>query len=781
MNFSERYWKWKRAFNRRKALIGKIFSTLLTLSVLAVVAYAAYNIHQSDLQRKALLNQTEDDSKIKTVKNYDYGEPGFNQVAENDKMILAADYTTGEIRVTEKASGMNWYSNPQDRDEDKLVLRRPLLNSQIVVDFVTMDKGIEIPDFDSNTYSVRKGTMTHELVENGVKFTFGFTTANVYIPVQYTLTEDGFQAEVLVNEITGVGSNPFMIKSIALLPYFGAGGLEDDGYLFVPDGSGALINFNNNKQAMMQYNEPVYGLNPTHVLNNQQPVKEQISLPVFGAKVNDHAFLGVITAGDACSTITAVTSRKNSSYNQVYANADLCDYVLEQLNGNHAGGVDSHTIDYRANQTEGANYTVRYFFLENEEANYTGMSKLYRDYLKKNGDLKDSELADEKYMVLDLIGAVSIQKYVMGVKKPVVTAMTTYNQVCEIVKELKAQGVENLIINYIGAMDGGLNNQMYNEVSTESALGSKKEFQNMVAYLKEQGVLLFLETNPIDLYEDGNGYKENRDSVKTFYNAYAFQYQYYLDTNAKNNKSRWHLLRPALVSEVTGDFVSTLSDWGIENVTIERMGESLFSDYNEEADKYISRTSVINLWRDTLKNADDATKYLMLHGGNAFTTAYADVITDVADSHSSFDMQDQSVPFYQLVFQENTLLTSAGINTTVDYEYAFLKALETGCSLKYNLIYGNVSDLVGTDYNTMVSYSYDYWKDLAAEQYKELQQAVGQLAGKDIINHTYLDKEVTMTQYDSAAVIVNYSDKAYNYEGNIIPSMDYLILQGGAQ
>ena len=434
----------KRAFRKRRELIGRIIRAALLVTLLVLVVIAAINIKKSDDRIKELANIEKSKDTIKAVKNYDYGEPGFNKVAENDKMILEADFTTGEIRVTEKASGKEWYSNPVDKDNDEVVTLKNRLASQFYVKFVNYEAGVTV-ELDNVSNSIKKGTMTHELIENGVKFRFGFTTANVYIPVQYTLTEDGFQAEIVASEIQGVGANPYLVDTVSLLPYFGAGGLEDEGYLFVPDGSGALINFNNNKQAMQIYNAPVYGSNPTVVTTKQGTVRETIRLPIFGAKVNDHAFLAVITSGDASSTITASTSRKINSYNYVHANAVLTDYNLKILKGDQNAGKNSTTIDYKDNQTEGKNYCVRYFFLEGENANYTGMSNCYRDYLVKNDLLKDSPLADEKYMVVDLVGAVSIKKYVMGVKRPVVTALTTYDDVCQIVKELKAQGVENLI------------------------------------------------------------------------------------------------------------------------------------------------------------------------------------------------------------------------------------------------------------------------------------------------------------------------------------------------
>lgn len=778
MNIKDVFWKWKRAIRKRSELIGRIISICLVVFLLALVAYIGVTTYQSDIERQAIANAEKDTSSIKANSRRDYGDPGFREVAENDSLILSADFTTGEICLTQKSSGMKWYSNPQDRENDKYVTLKNRVSAQFFVKFVNLAEGVR-QEMDNCGGSIKKGGMEHTLIENGIKFTFAFPVANVYIPVQYILDGEGFRAEIVTSEITGVGSNPFLVESVALLPFFGAGGLEDEGYLFVPDGSGALIEFNNNKQSRQAYNAMVYGNNATLEKLEQETVRETASLPVFGAKCNDNAFFAIITNGDTNTTITATTSKKDSAYNHVYANAVLREYKLNKNNISAAALVESHAIAYSKDLMEGQNYSVKYFFLEGDNANYTGMSNLYRDYLIENDLLKSSELSGKKYMVLDLIGAVSIEKYVVGVKKPVVTALTTYNDVCQIVKDMKQAGVENLIVNYIGAMNSGLNNKLFDKVETESVLGTKKEFRNMISYLEEEGVLLFMESNPIDLYNNGNGYAENKDSVKTFFDKYAFQYLYELDLGKYIKDTRWHLLQPAQVSELVDKYAASFKNWDLENISLDQIGEMIYSDY-DEGKNYISRYKVLDLWKQALSSADQQTKYLMVHRGNAYCSSYADVITDVPNTHSNFEMEDESIPFYQMTFQDNTLLTAEGINTTVDYEYAFLKALETGCSLKYNLIYGDVSQLVGTAYNTMVSYSYDYWKTLMADQYKAMQDAVGQFTGKKIVKHEFLTDDVTLTKYESAEVIVNYGTESFTYNGKEIGARDYLILSGGA-
>lgn len=779
MNITDLYWKWKRAIRKRRETIARVTTIVLVALLVAVIGYAAVSILQDDAERAAIAGQDKDKTTIKATKKYDYGDPGFQKVAENDKLILSADFTTAEIEITEKASGMKWYSNPQDRDTDTVVAIKSRLSSQIHINFLDLEKGVFI-EMDNYGGSIQKGRMTSEKIENGVKFTFGFPTANVYIPVQYILTEDGFQAEIVTSEIKGVGSNPYAVETVSLLPYFGAGTQNDEGYLFVPDGSGALINYNNGKHDDQSYSGMVYGNNPTIETTEAGTVKEIISMPVFGAKTNDNAFFGVIVAGEGCSKISATTSNRDSNYNHVYPSAVLREYSILYKKGDNNTHKASYTIDYSDDLMDGDNYAVRYFFLEGDKANYVGMSELYREYLKEQGKLKDSELADKKYTVLDLVGAVSIKKYVLGVKKPVVTALTTYNEVCDIVKELKEKGVENIAINYIGALNSGLNNKTYNTVSPESVLGSKREFKAMIEYLEKEGVLLFLESNPVDLYEDGNGLTENGESTKTFFDHYAFQYKYELDKGTPIETTRWHLLRPQLLAGVTEGFAKSAAKWNVNQVSFARLGEVLYAYYYKD-EHYASRTQGLKLWDEAMKAADENSKYLMLHGGNAYCAPYADVITDVADSHSNFDMQDAAIPFYQLTFQGNTLLTGDGINTTVDYEYAFLKALETGTSLKFNLIYGDVSQLVGTDYNTMVSYSYDYWKDTLVEESAAMQKAVAQFAGEEIVHHEILEENVTLTSYKSGDVIVNYRNEAYTYEGHEIGARDYLVLPGGAK
>ena len=791
MDIKNKLFKFKRAIRRNRDVIAKVFSTTLTIALVIGVAWGAYAIYQSDLAYEAEMNKPVDDDGLEKGKGptEDKSPEAFKLVADKDGMKLYANFTNGEIKVVDKF-GVEWYSNPVDRQTAPLPAKKPMINSQIHVEFFDVKNKVP-PAGDFNNYgdSIRVGGMSYELLKDGsgVKFTFAFPTANVIIPVQYSIVDGAFQAEVVTNEIQRIGDNAYEVVNIKLLPYFGAANDKTDGELLVPDGSGALIKFNNGKNhpGINFYNSQVYGRNITLDQTKAEPVREQVNLPIFGSKWEgkygnpDSAFLGVIISGDASANIVASTSGKQSSYNTIHATANMTEYTHKKVEGGVLAGNATNIMAISDNQMNKQNFAVRYYFLSGEKASYVGMAEQYRTHLEAVNQLKKTALADKKYLVLDLVGAVSIEKYVFGIMQPVVTPLTTYNDVVTIVKELKAEGVNNLVINYIGALDGGLNNMMFSSVKTESILGSDKDFRAMIDYLKQEGVLFFLESNPVDLYNTGHGYDNNAHSAKTFYNGYAFQYNYVLDSEQKT-KERWHILHPALIAEFVDKYATSAQSEQIGNISLDRLGNVLYTDYADDVPS-TTRSHSLAFWKEALRIADEKSDNLLVHGGNAYTLAYADIVSDVANASSDYDMEDVAVPFYQIVFQGGTVLAPTGFNMSVDYERELLRVLENGTNLKYNLIYGDVDQLVGTEYNTMVSYSYTRWKEKIVAQYKTLQDATAQFAGKNIIGHQILAEDVTMTEYENGKVIVNYRSEAYTYEGTEIPAKHYVVLQGGTK
>ncbi len=70
----------------------------------------------------------------------------------------------------------------------------------------------------------------------------GLANANAvfYVAVEYQITDEGLVATIPANSIS-YDEEAYQFQSLSLLPYMGASSGTDDGYTFIPDGSGTII------------------------------------------------------------------------------------------------------------------------------------------------------------------------------------------------------------------------------------------------------------------------------------------------------------------------------------------------------------------------------------------------------------------------------------------------------------------------------------------------------------------------------------------------------------
>ncbi|NCU26992.1 hypothetical protein EOM86_09770, partial [Candidatus Nomurabacteria bacterium] len=110
------------------------------------------------------------------------------------------------------------------------------------------------------------------------------------IPVEYVIRDGRFSVNVPVDEIEYPEQYP--VLNISLCPFFAAQKNDEPGYIFMPDGSGVLIEFDEDDTRTLSLN--VY----SNDISTGTPVKPIVSrpvlLPVFGIKSGESAVLGII-------------------------------------------------------------------------------------------------------------------------------------------------------------------------------------------------------------------------------------------------------------------------------------------------------------------------------------------------------------------------------------------------------------------------------------------------------------------------------------------------------
>ena len=107
------------------------------------------------------------------------------------------------------------------------------------------------------------------------------------------------------------------------------------------------------------------------------------------------------------------------------------------------------------NGYSGEAYSLRYYLLEEDKADYVGMAQTYREYLISQG-MEKKEAASEASLYLTLYGGIEDTEYFLGVPYKSVEKLTSYEETRQILSELKAGGVDKLTVRYSGWQKDGL-------------------------------------------------------------------------------------------------------------------------------------------------------------------------------------------------------------------------------------------------------------------------------------------------------------------------------------
>lgn len=704
---------------------------------------------------------------------------GSVRAAQNRQLALDFNPQTAEIAVTDVTSGIVWRSNPEDRANDAVArgVKKMDLNAQLLVDYI--DPLIKPNQLNSFIGSVQDKSFTWKQIQDGIEVIYDFKKAGFTIPLRYTLHDDALVASVDSGRIEQ--RDKYRIVNLSLLPFFGAGSVRDNGYLFVPDGSGALINFNNNKALYKSYNERVYGGDHALATPEQTNAKEDVRLPVFGLKNEDSAFLAVIHQGAYQAGITAEVSGKNNQYNSVFSYLNMTEFETNVL----MEGSPNEKQVVRASASDAGHqpFELRYYFLSGAKANYSGMAERYRKYLVEDQGVKAiSESAvkgiapktEQIPLLVDFLGGIKKRTTFLGIPYETVEPLTSFKDVSSAATQLQNNGINNLQIRYEGWLNGGMKDKIPVNVDAESKLGGNQGFKSLQNDLEQKGVAFYPAIDPVLYYKGGNGFYKFFDVSKSITRAPALLYKYSISTGVKNTLVQpWYLLKPESVKEGLERFSASAAKNGVKRIAMQTIGSTLYSDFRRDL---LSKNGTGKLWEEGLKAASSQIKGIAFDHADAYTFPFAESISDVPLSASGFDSEDGSIPFYSMVVSGLIPAFSEPLNLSGNPEQYVLKLIETGTYPAYRFIGEDGSKLKGTDYDNLFSADFNQWKDDVYKQYQLINKALEPVRGQAIIHHEQIAKGVYRTTFaNGKSILTNYTDKAVAIGQDRIESSGYLL------
>ncbi|MCM3173079.1 DUF5696 domain-containing protein [Paenibacillus sp. MER 99-2] len=613
--------------------------------------------------------------------------------------------------------------------------------------------------------------LAYDNQENGVEGGGTSEKPSFEIPVEYRLEEGTLLVTVPLSQVKESGQ--YRIRNIDLLAYFGAADAEEEGYMFVPDGSGSLIHLNNGKIKEEQYVQRVYGMDPNDNSLSRPQVSESAHMPVFGLKNGDRAWFAIIEKGDAMASIAADIGGRQNSYNHVYSSFSLRgEDELEMYTSQKI-----QEIQLLSEEPFRGDIQVRYQFLQGNDASYSGMARLYQQQLMNQDVLKPLVDQEDIPFYVNVLGAVDKRASFLGVPYRTTLAMTTYEQASTIAEELQQKGLKHVQMRYQGWFGGGYSHHTPTRVKLDSEVGSSSELKQLSEQLRESGGALFPDVAFQHIYHNDSRFAPSADAARFVTKETAQLYPYNPALNRMDqSRDDYYLLSAAKLPYVVSEFAEKVGKLELQGLSLRDLGQVLSSDYRDS--RVIHRETAKNIVQEQLEKLQQTYPNMMLSSANAYAWGYAQHIVDVPRGSSRFNITDEEVPFYEMVIHGYKDYAGSPMNTSGDQDLRkqLLRSLELGAAPQFQWTYEPSSLMKLTNYDSAYATDYAYWVDEAVELYQEANEVLRGLRTQTIVDHKRIQDGVVQVNYSGGAqILVNYTSEPVTVDNIVVDAADYAL------
>ncbi|MBE5800727.1 MAG: hypothetical protein E7319_00370 [Clostridiales bacterium] len=591
----------------------------------------------------------------------------------------------------------------------------------------------------------------------------------------YRLEENDLVVEVPYSEIKYKPDYP--ITYLTLLPMFGAAGVEEDGFMFIPEGGGALINYNNGKLAQNSYYANVYGWDYATV-RSELVNETRNTFPVFGMTGQGGSFICIIEGSPSYAGLMADISMRYNAYNWMCAKYNVLHFDQYNVSARTAQLVYMYEKEIPDNDS----IIQRYRFIDSD--NYVAMATAYGEYLReKEPLLKDAVASEDVPVSVEMVGAIDKTVVKFGLPIDSVYPTTSFLQAQDILNQFVDGGVRNLNVQLSGWCNGGITQKVFNKIRVLKELGGTKDLKALMNTAAEKNVPLYLDGITCFAYDSGlfQGFipfnNAARYTTREQVHIYPYDVITYLEADWLDP---YYLVKPEYAKQNATTLINGLKELGASGVSFRDIGYLLSADYNPR--NVVTREQVKAMNIQTMQEARDAGQNVMIRMGNDYAIPYADLITDMDLWGTKYSIIDQQVPFYQIALHGMKDYTGAPINLASDYRRELLKCAEYGSGLNFTFMAEDTKLLQDTTHSGYFAAYYLPWADEVLEMAKQYQDDMAGLNQLAIVDHVQLSDEVTVTTYaDGTQVYVNYDDVGHSYDGVYIAAQDYAVKRGDSK
>ncbi|MGL5296707.1 MAG: DUF5696 domain-containing protein [Culicoidibacterales bacterium] len=733
----------------------KTILTLLATCCVAQTLSLPVAAQQVDLKYLSNLH-TQVEPAQEPVQSLQPSLEGFEQIAENESLIVYVEPTSLALKIYNKKSDYLWSSTIDNKENEKLNNTwQKYVESAVTITYIDSKNR-------SSTESITtdESEVEFQKIENGFAAKVKFSESKITVGFEVKLEDDELVVHVPQNQVEDGLKNK--IVSLDLYPFLGATkNAEIEGYMFLPDGSGALMRYEDGSKnrATAPYIGNIYGTDlgfaPTQGTTEIQP-PEQIYAPVYGVVHGEkqQGLSALIESGTEYAQIQAYPAGLSTEYNFLFSRFAYRHQYFQPTSKDMTG-VNVYQTD--KNEFDA---TIRYDFYEGETASYTGFAKEYQKYLVDTAVLTEKTAA-EVDMRIEFLGA----ERKKGLLFSSVIPLTTFEQAQEIIQDLYSEDIKNLDVAYRGYTKGGMSGTNPQHFPLERKVGTKAELQEFQTLLAENGTELGLYLDLVLADSEMKNYSGTKDVAKAA-NTATIATQKFDYTNL--------YLTPQKTKENSFAALDELVELGVTTAALPQIGTTAFTDSNKN--ESVTRTETIAIYQEILEAYQEQDVQTGLYRPTATNFEYADEIYDIPMNSSQYLYFTDTVPFLQIVLKGYVDYYAPFSNFSADLTDETLRMIEYGAFPAFYLTAEPTSLLKETGSQDVYSAEYELWREEIIRQYSMVQKALNGVQGETIDERIVIEPGVVKVVYsNNQQIYVNYTTQSKNVDGIEIPAKDFTV------
>ncbi|MCL2571076.1 MAG: DUF5696 domain-containing protein [Defluviitaleaceae bacterium] len=682
---------------------------------------------------------------------------GLTQIADNKNFTLWLNFDCGNIELYHKEAAYTWRSAPSERE---MYLERSnelwMNNLQSPVMFTFADNLQSMIPRLGNVHNQDTQMQIFELPCGGVRVHFIFRATGIEIGYDIRLTETGFLVDVPPNLVTDGDTAPFLTEFI-IFPFLGAtrSDTDDTGYLFMPDGPGALIHFHLSRQFNHSFIEPVFGRDLAYITDiNTADLRQffgpRVHFPVYGIHRNDHSMMAVISRGESLADIIGNPAYVQTGFNSAHARFSYRSSFRVITNAQTREGFFRFTDTIFSELR-----SVDFYFLTGEDAGWVGMAQAYRRHLVEKYNL-ERRPSEEMPLTLYIIGG----DMTMGTLGNLFVPITTFDQAREMLSFFHEQGVGNVNAIMTGWQRRGNSVESPNKYPAARQLGGDSDLRRLISHADDLGYSVILMDNFSTIAQAGRGIRLRRDTV---YNAQGFSLF-----------GGWHLTASASRQMFDSDW-ERLDGYGAHGVLPIGFGQFLLTDFNANAP--MSRTQMLTSIQEMAAHMQSLSGILYFSLPQSFLIGPGAVFSSMPIQGTFMTMLDETVPFYPIALHGYVRYYAPTYNWMSEPRRDMLRALAWGALPNFELTYTPSEDLWGL-MNTHI-YSTEFYRrrDEFIGVYNRFHEAFYMISGKVITSYMEIG-DIIEVSFEDVTIYVNMGIEDAVHNGVLVSGLDFVIREG---